>query len=309
MDHAQRGAMAASASDFPAAIQEYTSALVVNPHAADYYIKRSTAYSRVKPADGGPDLAAALQDAEMAVVIGMQRGRREPVVAGQMRRGIVLYQLGKIGDAGFIFGVVRGKVGQASPRGVMEAVQESMGGGNPVDKKSPDVPIRQELDIWDMKLKAKVASVDPSDESMKVTAKETPDIKVPDPEELKKTYQTQLDAMTGASGVATTPKTTSLPGTNGSAHKRKEPSATNIAQSAAPAAEGDAATKSATQVPGPTKVRHEWYQSSDTVTITLYAKGAPKDETEVSINEYSVCLAATCLPPMFTDLNRANTFP
>ncbi|OBT78687.1 hypothetical protein VF21_02296 [Pseudogymnoascus sp. 05NY08] len=36
------------------------------------------------------------------------------------------------------------------------------------------------------------------------------------------------------------------------------------------------------------KIRHEWYQSSNKVTITIFAKGIPKDQAEVTIAEDSV---------------------
>lgn len=43
--------------------------------------------------------------------------------------------------------------------------------------------------------------------------------------------------------------------------------------------------------PAPTpkeKIRHEWYQSSSKVTITILAKGVPKEQAEVVIEEGSV---------------------
>lgn len=36
------------------------------------------------------------------------------------------------------------------------------------------------------------------------------------------------------------------------------------------------------------KIRHEWYQSSNKVTITIFAKGIPKEQAEVAITEDSV---------------------
>jgi suppressor of G2 allele of SKP1 len=53
-------------------------------------------------------------------------------------------------------------------------------------------------------------------------------------------------------------------------------------------------TESAVPVPAATvqapkeKIRHEWYQSHSTVTIEVFAKGVPKDITEVNIQEGSV---------------------
>ena len=38
----------------------------------------------------------------------------------------------------------------------------------------------------------------------------------------------------------------------------------------------------------PTKIRHEWFQSNDNVTLTLFAKGVPKDKAVVDIQDNSV---------------------
>ena len=36
------------------------------------------------------------------------------------------------------------------------------------------------------------------------------------------------------------------------------------------------------------KIRHEWYQNSDKIYITIFAKGIPEDKTSIEINELSV---------------------
>lgn len=36
------------------------------------------------------------------------------------------------------------------------------------------------------------------------------------------------------------------------------------------------------------KIRHEWYQSGQTISITIFAKGVPKDKAEINIEEGSV---------------------
>jgi suppressor of G2 allele of SKP1 len=36
------------------------------------------------------------------------------------------------------------------------------------------------------------------------------------------------------------------------------------------------------------KVKHEWYQSATSITITIFAKGIPKDKAEINIQEGSV---------------------
>ena len=73
MDHASKGAAAISASDFSAAVNHYTNAIAVNVQAVDYYIKRSTAYTRISP----PDYAAAYKDAEIALLLASKRAKRD----------------------------------------------------------------------------------------------------------------------------------------------------------------------------------------------------------------------------------------
>jgi suppressor of G2 allele of SKP1 len=154
----------------------------------------------------------------------------------------------------------------------------SMGDGE--KKASKEASISQELQIWEMKVKARLAKAAPGEDVMKVTVKELPDIKVPGQEELKKLYQAQLQAMTGsADGLAA--KSTVVVDTNKS---QNEVDASTTAGSAT-----KAETAPPVSVPlAPSKVRHEWYQSSDTVTLTLYAKGVPKDKADIEINEQSV---------------------
>ncbi|EZF36197.1 hypothetical protein TMEN_3754 [Trichophyton mentagrophytes] len=272
MDDAQKGAKALDNSDFPAAIKWYTKALTVNPHATDYYIKRSTAYSRVKPEDGGPKLQEALHDADMAVALGIQRARREQIIAGQMRRGIVLYQSERYGDAELIFQLVRAKVGQEddSKKGDLRAALASH--ENPT--ASQDKKTRQQLQIWEMKVKSQMAKLESSDEKTKVVVKEIPDIKVPTEDELKATYRAQLEN----GGTPSTPDSSGLSSTQ----EKKDT-----------AAEANPAPSTANPPPTPlpsntlSRTRHEWYQSNDSVVITIYAKGVPKDKADVDIQETS----------------------
>lgn len=60
------------------------------------------------------------------------------------------------------------------------------------------------------------------------------------------------------------------------------------------AKEKDDSPATSAQAPAPPivtskeKIRHEWYQSPSSITITIFAKGIPKDRAEVSIEEQSV---------------------
>lgn len=95
MDQAAQGAAALNSKDFTAAVTHYTDALAVNSQAVDYYIKRSTAYTRISP----PDHTTALSDAEIALTLASHRGKRELIIQAQLRRAIALFSLERYGDA------------------------------------------------------------------------------------------------------------------------------------------------------------------------------------------------------------------
>lgn len=97
------------------------------------------------------------------------------------------------------------------------------------------------LPIWNMKVAAKMKDIPESDEKRKVTVKKIPEVEVP----------------TASEPARPTPKSE------------------------------DKKTETPAQVPKaiiPTsadKIKHDWYQSNDSVTVNILAKGAPKDNTTV----------------------------
>ena len=95
MDQACRGATAIAGGDFKAAVSHYTDALAQNPQAVDYYIKRSTAYTRLSP----PDHEHAFKDAEIAVALATKRAKRELIGQAQLRRAIALFGLERWADS------------------------------------------------------------------------------------------------------------------------------------------------------------------------------------------------------------------
>ncbi|OJD22394.1 hypothetical protein ACJ73_06262 [Blastomyces percursus] len=271
MDEAQRGTKALAASNFPAAIEHYTRALMVNPHATEYYIKRSTAYSRLRAEDGGPNGQAALHDAEMAVALGLQRARREQILAGQMRRAIVLYQLGRYGDADFVFKVVRGKIGPSLSNTMESAMAVNSGGGATSAKTTS-----KELDIWEIKVGHWMRKLEKGDERLQVTVKEYPEIKVPEETKLKEIFRKQLEGCAGTSAGNMDASKSSIDSGKGVSGLG------NLAPSSTPASQQPSIAPPS-QAPIATNVRHEWYQTYDTVVITLYAKGVPKEKTDIDI--------------------------
>ena len=63
----------------------------------------------------------------------------------------------------------------------------------------------------------------------------------------------------------------------------------------------------ASQTPA-NKIRHDWYQTSDTVVVTLLAKGVPKDQTSIDIQERSVSIPRSRMAVDQLFLTEANLF-
>jgi len=143
MDQAARGAAALSSKDFTSAVKFYTEALSQNPGAVDYYIKRSTAYTRTSP----PDHEAAFKDSELAVSLATKRAKRELIAQAQLRRAIALYGLERYADAGRCLQFVK-----------------------KFDEKE------KSLAIWDMKINGKLKGLQEGDERAEASILETPEV-------------------------------------------------------------------------------------------------------------------------------------
>lgn len=146
MEHASRGASALSSGDFASAITHYTEALTANPTAVDYYIKRSTAYTRLSPADH----EASFKDAETAVPLAFKRAKRELIAQSQLRRAIALFGLERFADA-----------------------KQCLEWAKKYNDKEKTLP------IWAMKIDSKLKGLEEGDPRTVVTVKETPDVDVP----------------------------------------------------------------------------------------------------------------------------------
>ncbi|RAK80437.1 co-chaperone SGT1 [Aspergillus fijiensis CBS 313.89] len=282
MDAASQGDAACTQSDYPRALLHYTTALLASPRAPAYYIKRSTAFSRLKPADS----LAALRDAEVAVLLARERGKRELILAAQMRRAVALFQLGRFGDAGFVFGLVDEKVNGPADKakaadgkgtGVEDKLMNAMSVANkPAGSKNG---FEQELPIWLLKVKGrlgKLAEEGCADEKVVgVTVGEVPEgVQVPTEGELRG----QLETLKGGRAVSSQDEIV--------AGGKESAGAGAGAKTPAPApAPAHAAVATAAA-----KVRHEWYQSQDQVVVTLYIKGVPKDRLDVDLKSDSASL-------------------
>ncbi|KAL1850345.1 Cochaperone protein [Paecilomyces lecythidis] len=289
MNYAGKGDDALAKSDWPSAIQNFTRALIELPRAPTYYIKRSTAFSRLKPADGGPKYDAAFEDANIALALARERGKREMILSAQMRRAVALYQLERYGDAAYIFGLVHDKISANKPTpSKQNDVKEAMAG------RSSKNSFEQELPIWTMKVNSKLKQLEDGDEKKAVTVKEYPeDVHIPTPEEIKKGL-----GSVGAEQSNNTADDKKAAGgkekaeTPAGADRTKETLLDPASGSSAPFTAGPAAPSPAgsTPIAPPSKVRHEWYQSSDSVVLTLYVKGVPKDKVDVEFKENSISI-------------------
>jgi tetratricopeptide (TPR) repeat protein len=281
MNAATLGDKAAAASDWPSAIKHYTNALIELPRAPAYYIKRSTAYSRRKAPDGGPDFQAALRDAELALALARERAKREIIIDAQLRRAVVLFQLERYGDAGHLFDLLEEKMGLKKSEN-QEPVDKSAQVQAAMSQKGSQKQ-ENELAIWKIKTKGKISKLEKGDGKLEVTIQEYPDTKIPSEQELKKNLKNQLgQSAKGTEGTSVASGEASV------ADKTTESKLNVSSSSAAPFTAGPGAPAAPAPAPAPTKVRHEWYQSQDSVVVTVYAKNVDKAQLETDLQENSV---------------------
>lgn len=230
--------------------------------------------------DGGPDLTAALGDVELALALARERGKRELILEAQLRRAIVLFQLERFGDAGYLFDLLEDKLGIKDGAGGAAdrsaQVQAAMSA-----QKGSQQKLENELKIWKLKIKGKLAKLEAGDEKLTVSIKEYPNVKIPSEEELRMRLKEQLSSSGGASVVDRT--------------KESKLDVSGSTSAAPPFTAGPgiaAATSAPAPVSGPAKVRHEWYQSQDTVVVTIYAKNVDKSKLETNLQDNSVSYTA-----------------
>ncbi|KAJ5379024.1 hypothetical protein N7509_012143 [Penicillium cosmopolitanum] len=270
MNAAAQGDQALKDSNAPLAIQHYTRALAELPRAVNYYVQRSTAHSRVKPADGGPNSLASLRDAEIALALARERGKRELILAAQMRRGVSLFQLGRYHDAKFLFDLIESKTRtEDAPEDKSASLQAAMSGSG---KNKKDAA---ELQIWQMQVARKLKALENPDETAVAVVEFPSDTKIPTEKEIKAELESLKTGKTA-------------PVANESKKRDTQLSSSAAGTSAQETTQGAEENKPSTAVPE--KVRHEWYQSGDSVVVTLYIKGIQKDSVQVDLKDESVSL-------------------
>lgn len=266
MDLASKGDHALAQSQAGLAIEYYTRALLELPRAPKYYIQRSTAYSRLKPEDGGPNSEAALRDAEIAVSLAVERGKRELILSAQLRRAVSLFQLERYGDASFLFQLLEKKLGTHNePDDRSKQVQNAMSGS----ESSSNARLKMQVSVWASKVNRKMQELADGNEKTTVSIIEYPKSSPLTKAELEAELKGKKTVAASASDqqfAAATPAVDQA---------RSLPESSDSASSAKPSAV-------------PEKIRHEWYQSSDSVVVTLYAKGVSKDRVASELKDGSV---------------------
>ena len=141
--------------------------------------------------------------------------------------------------------------------------------------------------IWEMKVDEKLNALPENDSARQADLKEIPDVELPKAEAKKAERKPE-----GAAEIQ-----------EGAANKGKA-----AAAETASASPGDGL-----QTPVG-KTRHEWYETNDSVTVTLYAKGVPKDKTTIELQKRSLALSFPLpsgssydftLDPLYADIDES----
>ena len=300
MDAAARGAAVLSTNP-NLAVSLYTKALIEHPTSPDYYIQRSTAFTRLKdPLSPRYDLA--LEDAELAVLLAQKRAKREKIQAAQQRRVVALFGLQEYGDAAMVLETMEKWRAKDSRKDQMEG------------------------DMWKQKIEQRTRELDQNDDKLVVRSKEYPEMDIPSEAELKEILQEELNDEDVYKFDPEPPQLeidTQLP-ENGKSEPRTPggslignlteitsdgaddetdsipPKAIKVERSASivhsvmspiSATSGNPSASRPSQSSSSTvqsKIRHEWYQNPQMVYITIYAKGVPKEKADIEITEDSV---------------------
>lgn len=138
---AARGKQLIEEKKFEEAVVALTAALKESPTSPAYLTQRALAYQRTK------QYTEALADAEAAVVHAHKRAKKELIVDAQVRRGVILYNLKRYGDAQAVLDIVK--------------------------RMNKDV---KEVGQWTAMIASKSKALGDDHEKMQVTVKEIPEL-------------------------------------------------------------------------------------------------------------------------------------
>ncbi|KAL3423088.1 CS domain-containing protein [Phlyctema vagabunda] len=253
--HAALGQVALDKRDYDEAIKQYTKALLTNTSNPSplWLIQRSTAYQRF----GKHELALA--DAECAIHAALDRGRRELIATAQFRRAIALNCLQRYGDSRICFTWCR------------KLNEKEKGLGMWQGKVAKDYEKAEQ-------------SVGKDAKETKITVKEIPGrIDFAKSEASRAEAESSKSSNSSAEVTTTSSEKISAGGEANEKGKRKvivKANSKNENAAIMPMESGRTSLD---------KIRHDWYQSTEKVTIDLLVKGVPPQPvTEVLIRKDSV---------------------
>ncbi|KAK6517001.1 hypothetical protein TWF506_006880 [Arthrobotrys conoides] len=223
----------------------------------------------------------ALSDAEIAVVLAQRKGNRDQLSTSQLRRGIALLLLQQYGDAGACFGWAE-----------------------KYNEKDKSIP------FWNKKLEVDLSKVPDDDDRREVTITEIPNREVPKPSKPAPAKAASSSASTSKS-AGDSGRVEELP------DDYEEPKKTQQAEPAPAATEPPKPTALAGVSTPADKIRHEWYQTANSVTISLFVKGVPKESTTVELEKNSLSITfplpssaefSFTLDPLFAEINPSTSY-
>ncbi|ETN44495.1 uncharacterized protein HMPREF1541_10165 [Cyphellophora europaea CBS 101466] len=159
MDNCKTGLALLDKGDASGALISFTKALIEHPTSPDYYIHRSKAFARLSP--GRYDLA--LKDAEYAILFARQRGSRQKMQEGQLRRVVAFYNHGQYA-----------------------AAQKLLTYSSKWDNA-------QMFKMWTAKVEQKLKTL-PESEKVEIEVKEVPEVTLPTADQAKSRLKKQINA-------------------------------------------------------------------------------------------------------------------
>lgn len=159
MDSSKTGLSLLEKGDASGALIAFTKALIEHPTSPDYYINRAKAFARLSP----PRHDLALQDAEIAILFAQQRGSRQKMQEGQLRRVVAMYNYGQFMSA-------------------QKLLTFSSKWGN-----------TQMFAMWKAKVEQKLNTL-PEDQKVETEIDEIPNISVPSADQAKARRKKELNA-------------------------------------------------------------------------------------------------------------------
>ncbi|KAF3941072.1 hypothetical protein ABW19_dt0205285 [Dactylella cylindrospora] len=134
------------------------------------------------------------------------------------------------------------------------------------------------IGFWQKKLEMELNKVEEDDLRREVMVKEFPDVEIPKPAPTKKAAPPEPPV--GGGRIEELPDDYEEP----SKQDKGKGKAVEEPKKAEPAPAPKGVTTPAD------KIRHEWYQTNNNVTISIFVKGVPKDETTVELEDRSLAV-------------------